>query len=128
VKRRLRGHHLVCLHFYEGKGYSADFIENLNHLLRDVVSEGAIVVSGADDVCAACPHFSDSTCRLYETSDKEVNDMDGLALSLLNVSVGQGINWLEIKEGLHQIIHKWHERCCVSCLWFNLCGVKAFRG
>ncbi|HDL01563.1 MAG TPA: DUF1284 domain-containing protein, partial [candidate division Zixibacteria bacterium] len=26
---RLRAHHLICLHFYRGEGYSEGFIENL---------------------------------------------------------------------------------------------------
>ncbi len=124
MKRRLRGHHLICLHFYKGKGYSSEFVENLNHLMREIVSDGAIVVSGADDVCSACPHLKGDVCKLSESSDAEVTGMDELALSLLNVEVGHGVNWTAIRDRLHQFIHQWHDRCCSSCQWFGLCEVK----
>lgn len=31
---RLRGHHLICLHFYRGEGYSREFVENLEDIVR----------------------------------------------------------------------------------------------
>jgi len=51
---RLRGHHLICLQFFRGEGYSPEFVENLAHVITNATESGALVVAGADRVCAAC--------------------------------------------------------------------------
>ena len=32
---KLRGHHLICLHFYEGEGYDEPFIKSLEKVIAD---------------------------------------------------------------------------------------------
>lgn len=39
---RLRPHHGMCLAYFEGKGYSDDFTENMQHML-ELLEKGAEV-------------------------------------------------------------------------------------
>ena len=55
---KLRGHHLVCLHFFTGEGYTKEFIDNLNRILKKAeAGEEIEVINSADDVCIKCPYF-----------------------------------------------------------------------
>ncbi len=35
----LRGHHLICLHFFPGYGYDASFVESLRNVLKRAESQ-----------------------------------------------------------------------------------------
>lgn len=36
----LRGHHLICLHFFKGEGYDAAFVENLARVIAQTKKKG----------------------------------------------------------------------------------------
>jgi hypothetical protein len=60
---RIRGHHLICLQFFHGEGYSPEFVRILFNVIdRLARGEKGIVVIGADDVCAACPALAKGQC------------------------------------------------------------------
>lgn len=52
---RLRGHHLVCLRFYQGEGFPQSYKRNLYCVVMTAKQEGVRVVSGADEVWVFCP-------------------------------------------------------------------------
>ena len=81
----LRGHHLICLHFFRGEGYNKDFVENLRRIIEKAESEFVRVVNGADDVCKKCPYNVNGICNYSETSEEEVRELDELALNLLSI-------------------------------------------
>ena len=57
---KLRGHHLVCLHFFKGEGYNLEYVENLAYILkRAEAGDGIEVAAGADDVCNTCPSLKE---------------------------------------------------------------------
>lgn len=50
---RLRGHHLLCLLTYVGKGYGPGFVANLDRIAERIARGAPVVlVQGPDDVCA----------------------------------------------------------------------------
>ncbi len=117
----LRGHHLICLHFFDGSGYNPEFIANLEKTL-DAAEDGDIeVCSGADDICMACPSLENNVCNNSENSDKEIRGMDSSAIELLNLSEGSKIKWSEIRSMLHQMFPAWHKRYCLDCQWRHTC-------
>lgn len=67
----LRGHHLICLHFFHGEGYSEAFVRNLKEVLKRAEEE-VKVTDGADDVCRACPYLKNNRCEYDEGEDEEV--------------------------------------------------------
>lgn len=118
-----RGHHLVCLHFFQGEGYSREFVDNLRHLLQKADEDGEIVVvEGADDVCRACPHLEGNRCSHKQDSDREVRRLDGDALRLLEVKPGDRIKWQDLRLKVQSASDEWFALFCGGCDWKDLCS------
>ena len=115
---RLRGHHLVCLHFFRGEGYSPEFVQGLAGLIRRAeAGEPVVVACGPDDVCSACPYLAGERCAHTEASEAEVREMDEAALGLLGLSCGQEVSWAGVRDRLPGVLPEWRGRYCVSCQW-----------
>ncbi len=129
---KLRGHHLICLHFFKGEGYSKRFINNLKGIVKSLENDTkARIVDGADDVCSYCPHlqtnfrFADSrtkrACIYRPGYEKEIAALDKMALKLLNLKKGDALLWKKIKVEIPGILPKWREFTCLSCDWAKVC-------
>lgn len=105
---KLRGHHLICLQFFVGKGYNQRFVENTFKVLRN--AKRVIVVDGMDDVCKACPNKKCS-----------VEELDRLALSLLSIKVGSVVRWDDVRRRLRRILPIWIRKACRGCRWWRIC-------
>jgi hypothetical protein len=119
--RLLRGHHLICLHFFNGEGYDDIFVKNLEKVLEDVCEGGGRIVEGADDVCRACPHLRGGRCS-YKKGEDEIRRLDELALSLLGLGVGDVVRWDSLESRLRPIFQKWVQAACAKCDWRKVCG------
>jgi len=82
----LRGHHLICLYFFSGKGYDAPFIENLRDVLKRAEDEEIEIISTADNICTKCPYLKDYKCIYDNNAYEEIREMDETALKLLNLT------------------------------------------
>ncbi|MCS7121886.1 MAG: DUF1284 domain-containing protein [Archaeoglobaceae archaeon] len=115
---KLRGHHLVCLNFFEGKGYDDRFVENLNRILKKLESGETIeIVDGIDDVCNACP-YNKGFCSYKENFEEKIREMDYEALKLLKVE--KTVKWPEIKYKVKLIMKDW-KKYCDDCDWKEIC-------
>ncbi len=121
----LRGHHLICLHFFSGEGYDALFVENLRDALKRAECEDIEIVSGADNICTKCPYLKDYKCEYDENADEEIREMDETALKLLNLTAGQKIKWQDLKNLIPAIFQEWHDRYCIDCDWKHVCEKSA---
>lgn len=117
----LRGHHLICLHFFKGQGYNPEFVENLGSVLKKAAVTPIKVVSGTDDVCGGCPYGKRDKCLYSDNSDEEIRKMDERALDLLKVEEDAEMRWREIKEKLPSILGRWRAFYCHSCEWRRAC-------
>ena len=122
---QLRGHHLICLQFYRGQGYSDDFVANLDRVLATVVESPALVVSAPDDVCFACPGLgTDGTCQHPDTGEAEALRIDALALQLLDVAIGERLSLTEARSRLagdSEARDRWQAESCQGCSWCSAC-------
>lgn len=119
---RLRGHHLICLRFFAGEGYSEEYRANL----RDVVGRAAngepvLLVRGADDVCAACEHMAPGRCPFEADAHGEIARLDRLAERLLQVTPGQTLDYGELGDGLRPVLSTWRRDACERCEWLPVC-------
>lgn len=121
---KLRGHHLICLHFYEGEGYDRSFIDSLEKTLEEIEAAGVEVAEGADDVCAPCPHRTEEACTMSETADREIREMDARALALLNIPVGRKAGWSFLRDTVAAVFPEWYESYCFACNWRPACEKK----
>jgi hypothetical protein len=119
---RLRGHHLICLHFFSGEGYSDDFKAALRALLkRAEAGEAVEVATGADDLCHECPYLEKGRCVYAEGADEEIRAMDDKALELLGMEPGAHVRWPEIREKLPAVFRQWARFYCAGCTWKRTC-------
>ncbi|NTW28811.1 MAG: DUF1284 domain-containing protein [Coriobacteriia bacterium] len=123
---RLRGHHLICLQFFRGEGYSEAFVANLADVVMRANAEPALVVQGADDVCAACPGLGpDGTCRDPEAGETEVRRLDALALETLGLAEDDRVSLSQARKrltGNPARIARWRAEACVGCAWESVCA------
>lgn len=84
----LRPHHLTCLFFYVGHGYSPAFTARMDELstrVRDP-AERLVLVRGCDDdlACAACPHRTATGCE----TEARVAAFDARTLAEFGLEIG----------------------------------------
>ena len=115
---KLRGHHLVCLHFFKGEGYSEDFIENIHSTLKNPKMQ---VVSGTDDICAKCPYLENGKCASNEYSDEDIRAQDSEALRLLGLEPGAIVEWGKVAKMLPPILDEWKSLFCGECSYLKTC-------
>lgn len=123
---RLRGHHLVCLHFFKGEGYSAEFVANLRRVLEMAESEPIEICVGADDICRRCPYLEDNRCQHHESAEEEHVEMDDTALRLLQVTPGVKVPWEELRKRLPEVFPEWSRSYCEDCDWKMACDQDDF--
>lgn len=122
----LRGHHLICLHFYDGEGYDDAFIKNLEDTLRSAEEDEIEISSGADDVCAACLHLKHDRCEQTDSADENIREMDAMALKLLDLSVSDRVRWNVLQDKIPGIFPEWYLRYCIDCDWKGACEKNSF--
>ena len=120
---KLRGHHLICLHFFRNgpESLKLKIEELLNRFEKD---EDIQVVEGGDDICTSCPYFKNGVCTIVENAEEEVKEMDKKALELLNFKVGDLIKWKDIRNKIltsKEIVKIWYETYCKDCDFKNVC-------
>jgi len=113
---RLRGHHLVCLHFFTGGGLSAAFLANYREIISRLTrGEAVAVAGGADDVCRFCPHLAGGVCGWDEAA---VRELDRLALAALGTGER---TWCELAARVRTFSPRWWEEFCAGCGWAEFC-------
>jgi uncharacterized protein len=118
----LRGHHLVCLHFFKGEGYAPEYRENIREILgRAEAGEDMEVVSGADDVCSICPNLKGDICFHTEDAEAVVREMDMAAIKLLGLRNKEHVLWSALQKKLPDIIPEWSGKYCRTCGWRSVC-------
>jgi uncharacterized protein len=119
---RIRGHHLICLQYFHGEGYSPEFARNLFSIIdRLARGEKGTVVVGVDDVCAACPALAKGQCAQEPESEEAIRTLDALALELLELEPGQEFEWGVATLSVQRFIERWRVLACAGCEWEEEC-------
>ena len=125
-KYSIRPHHMLCLQFFEGKGYSEAFVANML-AVKEKLEEGnplVEIVTGADDLCRKCPNYAYGKCKNEDEILEHDRRVAKAADSLENLNT-----WEHIKETMYtEIINKNKvKEVCVQCRWSDICFKKAER-
>lgn len=118
---RLRGHHLICLHFFDGEGYDQRFRENLRTVIRAAEAGDIMICGQADDVCGECAYRKGTACAYDDGSDAAVREMDAMALSLLHEGEGAVVSWEMVAEKIPALFPQWYANQCDRCEWVRAC-------
>ncbi len=123
---KLRPHHGLCTAFFEGKGYSGDFVRNMADVIEMLETDDPeiILTVGEDIICANCPNNRTHIC---ESSDK-VARYDNAVLEMCGLSAGDIVRRSDFRDTVfHRIISAGRlSEVCGDCQWFYICGEKSY--
>ena len=114
----IRAHHGMCLTFFQGKGYSGDFVENMGKMKAVLEGNPEIrLMDSPDDICAACPN------KLTETCAEKASRYDREVLRRCGLSVGERLTWRIFSQKVLDSILRPGKRAeiCGDCQWSGLC-------
>ena len=121
----IRPHHGLCAEFFQGKGYSGEFTENMAATLKVLAENNPQVVPKADTdlICGHCPNNVDNCC----TSGEKVLRYDKKVLELCGIAEGTVLFWEEYRRLIREkIIGAGRlKEVCGDCQWYEICGEKA---
>jgi len=120
---RLRGHHLLCLLGYRGKGYSDAFCANMTAVyetLRNEPDHLVELIEGPDDLCRAFPADQPPHC-----DNRSVFDKDRAVLAKLGLAVGDRRRWSALCARVAEAVEPGDiSVLCANCRWepLGLCS------
>ena len=119
---KLRPHHVLCIGFYKGKGYSESFVKKMDSITASLAqnpSQNVRITASDDDLCAACPHFDGKLCA----SIKKVSRYDAAVMRLCGLE--EGVYPYDFLRALaDEKINAEGKLCevCSDCEWYYICG------
>lgn len=120
----IRPHHGLCAEFFQGKGYSGEFTENMAAVLKMLAGNDPLVVPKADTdlICGHCPNNLGNCC----TSGEKVLRYDKKVLELCGIAEGTALHWEEYRRLLREkIIGAGRlKEVCGDCQWADICGTE----
>ncbi|HAJ96462.1 MAG TPA: DUF1284 domain-containing protein [Ruminococcus sp.] len=118
----LRPHHGLCIQFFEGKGYSPEFVRHMREMIFQLHEYNPYIALtvGADVLCSHCPHCIDNVCECSE----KVQRFDKAVLQYCNLSEGSEMPWNDFQSIVKESILKKGllAEICGDCQWFGICG------
>jgi hypothetical protein len=118
---KIRPHHVLCAHFFVGKGYSDQFVAHMKQTLEELRREGSSVTltDGCDELCTACPNNQRGVCR----TEEKVRSIDRRAAEAMQLTIGNTERWRELCSLAEQrILRPGRLReICGDCEWIGLC-------
>lgn len=120
----LHPHHGLCFAFFEGKGYSGEFTDNLAKVLNELktANPDICLTCGQDPVCSACPNDQNGVC----SSREKVERYDRAVLSLCDLKEGDILSYAAFTRMVQSRILDTGRRreVCADCQWDKLCNME----
>nr|WP_246329567.1 DUF1284 domain-containing protein [Chthonobacter rhizosphaerae] len=128
---RLRGHHLLCILTYVGRGYSPAFVAAMDAVVERIRTGAPVrIVDGPDDICAAhVAEAPDAHCHGDSAAERDrraVHDVAGL----MGLG-GEGAIRLTADrlDAARELFRTGRSRsACRGCSWADLCTSIAADG
>lgn len=115
---KLRPHHLLCTQGYSGKGYSEEFVENMNQITRELRSGRPVkiqLVFFTDDLCTCCPHKLDED--VCDTNEK-VKRFDRKMIEYFHLEEKEYIYQEIVEKIRREITPEILADICDGCGWY----------
>lgn len=116
----IRAHHLMCIQFFKGKGYSNEFTERMYKLLEELKHDSKILITDKEDyLCEVCPNRKE----LKPFYDVDADIYDKKVLDVCGIKAGDIMSYSTCKELVFKKILNPNKReeICGNCQWNDLC-------
>jgi len=119
----LRPHHALCALFFEGKGYSQTFVDNMTTFLADS-SQMLQITAGCDTLCMACPNNFNGLCS--DAAKVSLFDQRTVNLTGARLQTEQPMPLYEFCQVVYDYILQQGllAEVCGECEWAKLCQGK----
>ncbi len=117
---RIRPHHLLCISRYIGKGYSEEFVRNMEKVIARLHgNEGFSPVFSCDEICRCCPYNENGTCLAFVKVDR----YDQAVARLLQLQNGKIYRYADIADEVRKRIFatEMFREICADCSWSGIC-------
>lgn len=121
---KLRSHHICCIFFYAGKGYSNRFVKSMTRIVKHLkknYNQKVRLVECCDDICKNCPNKINSISCL----DGNINKCDNRVCEYFGLKVGKCYSFIELVNKVYKNISKESlSKTCFDCEWYkqNICS------
>jgi len=120
----IRAHHLLCIRYFQGKGYSKEFVDNFYKVIKELKDNPAIkVINYPDAICGSCLHNINGKCIKKADSKKKVREKDNLIIKYLGLELNQKIKALDANNLVNSKLEKLKE-ICKECEWKQYCNIR----
>lgn len=120
----LRPHHLLCTQGYSGKGYSEEFVENMNRLTGRLRGTEPVTIRlkfSTDDLCISCPHMLG--WDLCQTNEK-VKRFDRKVVEYFRLEEREYIYQELVQKIRQEITPRMLEDICDGCSWYPVSACR----
>ena len=115
---KLRPHHIYCIYFYRGLGYSKKFVENVNNVLSELKNNKDVRILftiGCDNWCSCCPRNKNNKC----IHEDEVCEVDKKFAEHFNIDTQQLYGY-DFIENIHKNFDaNFFHQVCSDCEWYK---------
>lgn len=113
--------------FFEGKGYSEEFVRNMTEVTALFESDDPMltITDSADVICKACPNDDNGTCDSIE----KVYRYDRTVSELCGVITGDMLHWSELSALVREriVFSNRLSEVCNDCCWWEICSMKCYK-
>lgn len=117
---KIRAHHGMCMAFFQGKGYSSEFICHMDEMINKLEKNPIVCISTQTDmICSKCPNNQRGICK----TESKVITYDRLVLKYCDLSDGKIMPYADFKKLVYEniLIPNKREEICGTCEWNALC-------
>ena len=118
----IRAHHLLCMRYFKGKGYSKGFVSNFYEIIKKLNDNPTIkVINYPDIICSPCPHNVNNKCvKKGPDHETEVKEKDEIIMERLGLKLNQELKIKEVRELVNSNLTKLRVTC-KDCEWLRYC-------
>lgn len=116
----IRPHHLLCLRWFVGNGYSEEFTKNIYEVLSKLNQNNSkfILTLENDNICSKCPNLNSSDICI---SDTKVSLMDSNVIEHFSLTPGSTYVYSDIYNKIENLLTADIIRdICGNCEWYSL--------
>ncbi len=116
----IRPHHILCVQNYVGYGYSGEFTHHMDMVVEELASDPLVTIhEGCDDICSACPHNKNNTCRSLD----KVELMDEQVVKACGLDFHKKYDWMDLKALARESVFDAgrFDDICRDCQWYDIC-------
>ncbi len=122
---KLRPHHLMCTQSYEGRGYSPEFVKNMDAItqeLRHTQHPKIKITFQPDILCSLCPNRKDGGC----ISNDHVLSFDEKVVYYFNIEEKEYDYKELIQKMRRESTPEMVKDICGTCSWYrkNACCIE----